>query len=186
MATTYSLRTRVLSSNPYRNIYSTTNTFDNSYDNNNSNSSNYWILIFLLIVLILVSIFVGSIYNTQGYYHEGFESGNGNGNGKDKSNNHTLYFFYMEQCGWCKDFKSKAWAQLKDDMDKNRQEYLFKVGEIDINDGEKGTQMAQKYKVKSAPTLILVNDNDDNDYEVFDQDRNIIEDLKKFGNKKAN
>ena len=73
MATTYTLRTKILSSNPYKNIYNSNN-YDN-YDGNDSNSSNYWILIFLLIVLTLVAIFVGGIYNTNGYYHEGFEDG---------------------------------------------------------------------------------------------------------------
>ena len=76
MPTTYSLRTRILSSNPYNSIYNGNyESNGNENGNDNGNSSSYWILIFLLIVLILVAIFVGGIYKTNGYYHEGFEDG---------------------------------------------------------------------------------------------------------------
>jgi len=182
MPTTYSLRTRILSSNPYNNIYS--NNYKSSSSSDGDNSSNYWIVIFLLIVLILVAVFVGGIYNTQGYYREGFEDGT-----SKSTNNKTLYFFYMNNCKWCEDFKEGAWAKLKSDMQTNPKEYLFKIGELNINgnsnneDDKKGMRLAQKYKVNSTPTLILVDDNNEDNYEIFDRDRNIIDDLKKFGNK---
>lgn len=178
---TYSLRTRILSSNPYNNIYNNSSNYSNS--STSSNSSNYWILVFLLIVLILVAIFVGSIYNTQGYYHEGFEDG------KSNKNNKTLYFFYMKNCRWCDDFKNGAWDKLKNEMKANPSEYLFEIDELNINgnsDNEKdakGMRLAKKYKVNSTPTLILVDNNDENKYEIFEEDRNRVEELKKFGNK---
>lgn len=178
MATTYSLRTRILSSNPYKNIYE-------NYGNSEStgNSSNYWILIFLLIVLILVAVFVGSIYNTQGYYKEGFEDGTSNP--KNKGNNHTLYFFYMNNCKWCDDFKSGAWSKLKSDMLLKSNEYLFEIEELNINERDsKGSRLAEKYKVNSTPTLILVDNDDEDKFKIFDRDRNMVEDLKNFGNKK--
>ena len=181
MATTYSLRTRILSSNPYKNIYNSNN-YD-SYDNSSNNSSNYWILIFLLIVLTLVAVFVGSIYNTQGYYQEGFEDGKLNTN--NKGNNHTLYFFYMQNCKWCDDFKDGAWSKLKSDMKSNPNDYLFQIEELNINESDsKGGRLAQKYKVNSTPTLILVNNDNEDKFEIFDRDRNMVDDLKKFGNKK--
>lgn len=185
---TYSLRTRILSSNPYKNLYTNNNNYkSNNYESNNyetnNNSSNYWILIILLIILTLIAIFVGSIYNTHGYYNEGFQDGES----KLSGNNHTLYFFYMDKCKWCDDFKNGAWEKLKVDMKTNPKEYLFKIDELNISSSdEKANRLGQKYNVNSTPTLILVDNSDENKYEIFDRDRNMIDDLKKFGNKKNN
>jgi thioredoxin-related protein len=166
---TYTFRTRILS-DPYKNIYDT-------YDNSNGNNS-YWILIFLLIVLTLVAIFVGSIYNTQGYYHEGFEDGGAS----PIRNSKTLYFFGMENCRWCQEFKSGAWKDLQEDMKKNPDKYLFKIKYADIAVGE-GTELAQKYKITSAPTLVIVDDNNDAIFKKFNNDINNIDEIAKFGNK---
>lgn len=173
MPNTYTLKTRILSSNsnPYKSIYSNNN-YD-SYDNDNS-SSNYWILIFLLIVLTLIAIFVGSIYKTNNYF-EGFQ----NGDEKKK----TLYFFYMENCGWCHKFRDGAWSELKDDMNRNSDKYSFKIGDLDINNDEKGQRYAKKYNIRSTPTLILIDDTNEDIYEEFKGNRDDISEIQKFGNK---
>jgi len=179
---TYTLRTRILGSTPYKNIYD--NNYD-SYDNNGSgDGNNYWILIFLLIVLTLVAIFVGSIYNTQGYYHEGFEDGSNKGK--------TLVFFGMEGCRWCNEFKEGAWKKLEDDMKAHPEKYSFKIQYVDIgNSTDKfddlknmnGVELGRKYGVKSAPTLILINNSDLDKFQNYEDDRNNIEQLTNFGNK---
>ena len=176
---TYTLRTRILGTNPYKNIY------DNNYDNSGSGdgNNNYWILIFLLIVLTLVAIFVGSIYNTQGYYHEGFEDGSNKGK--------TLVFFGMEGCRWCNEFKEGAWKNLEDDMRQHPEKYSFKIQYVDIGNstdhfddlkGMNGIELGQKYKVSSAPTLILIDNNNLENFQNYEKDRNNIEELKKFAN----
>ena len=191
---TYSLRTRILSSNPYKNIYNS-NSNSNSYINdiiNNSDytNNNYWILIFLLIVLTLVAVFVGSIYNTQGYYKEGFGVGDETPTKATSTsttptdNNQTLYFYHMDGCKWCDEYKSSGWKKLINDMKLNQNEYYFKAVDRDINNER--NEIIQKYKIYSAPTLILVNNNDSNKFKVFEKDRNNIDDLKNFGNEIIN
>ena len=110
---TYTLRSRILS-NPYKN---SSDTYDSS---DNDGNNNYWILIFLLIALTLVAIFVGSIYNTQGYYQEGFEGG-----ASPIKNSKTLYFFGMLNCRWCQEFKSGAWKDLQNDIQKNPDKSVY-------------------------------------------------------------
>lgn len=183
MPTTYSLRTRILSSkNPFNNLYDSSYNNSSSLssynDSSNSNSSNYWILITLLIILTLVAIFVGGIYKT-GYY-ENFEDSS-----KTPERNYTLYYFFMDACKWCDDFSNGAWKKLEDDMKQNSKDYYFNIKKVNINnsDDKDGIRLARKYNVNSTPTLILVDNSNEDNYDIFDKDRNIIEDLKAFGNK---
>lgn len=174
MPTTYTFRTRVLSSNPYNSSYDNYNSSDSGDDN----SSNYLILIFLLIVLILVAVFVGGIYKTT---FETFEDGTPKPTSTPgPAKNYTLYYFKMEKCGWCVKFSNGAWKDLKEKVSSNKSKFPFVLEEVDINER---TDLAQKYKVSSTPTLIFVDNNDSSKYTIFEGNRNNIDEIATFANK---
>lgn len=172
MPTTYTFRTRVLSSNPYNNSYNSN--YNN--DSGDDNSSNYLILIFLLIVLTLVAVFVGGIYKTT---FETFEDGTSKPTSKP-TKNYTLYYFKMKNCGWCVKFSNGAWADLKEKVSSDKSSFPFVLEEVDINER---SDLAQKYKVTSTPTLIFVDNNNSSKYTVFEGNRNDIDEIATFANK---
>jgi thiol-disulfide isomerase/thioredoxin len=105
-----------------------------------SNSSSIGILLVLglLVMLIIIVIVIGGFYKRNEKFTNPKEF--------------TLQYFYMENCGYCKEFND-TWKELEDKFTLNPKVNTIKY---DIRDEGVGTNAAELYNVRGAPTIILV------------------------------
>lgn len=137
----------------------------NTSSKSSSSSAGIWIVLGLLVVLIIVVIIVGSFYKRKEKFTNPKEF--------------TLQYFYMETCGYCKDFND-TWTKLEETLKNNSTVNTIKY---DIRDNSVGTEAAKLYDVKGAPTIILV----DNKKKYYEYNGNrTVEDIAKFIKSKSN
>ena len=58
----------------------------------------------------------------------------------------TLIYFYMDGCGWCKDFDKRVWPSVKKIKDINLKRLNIK----------ENSDLAKKYGIKTVPALVRV------------------------------
>ena len=75
-------------------------------------------------------------------------------------NNPTLYYFYMNGCGWCDKF-NPVWTELTN----CENEINIKQGNMEKINGPENNNLTNEYKVDGYPTIILVKNNKRNKYE---------------------
>ena len=71
----------------------------------------------------------------------------GNSSKTKKKTDKILYCFTMKGCKWCHEFQKDLWPKLK----------KLKVCKFKIIDRHKNPNLIKKYKIKTYPTLVLVN-----------------------------
>jgi thiol-disulfide isomerase/thioredoxin len=71
----------------------------------------------------------------------------------------TLYFFFADWCGHCKNFKPE-WQKLT-----NMSDLGVQFEEVDCTDSKNVPALATEYNVRGFPTLILVNGGNNATYE---------------------
>jgi len=106
-----------------------------------------WVIISILVVAILLMIFMSN--------YKFFE----------KFTNPTakLQYFYMQECGYCKDFNS-TWEDIVTEVAANPTKYNFTTEKYDIKDNGAGSALADELKIKGAPTISLVTADGKNRY----------------------
>jgi thiol-disulfide isomerase/thioredoxin len=114
-----------------------------------SSSTVMWVIIGLLVLAILLIVFM-----SNSKYFEKFTN----------PTTPELQYFYMTTCHHCKTFSDTTWKALEDDVKKDPNVYKFKLVKYDINDGGTGKELANKYNINSAPTIVLVNGSDRHEY----------------------
>ena len=82
------------------------------------------------------------------------------GNNINNINDPTLYYFYMNGCGWCKKF-NPVW----DELTNCNHEINIKQGNMEKINGPENNNLTTEYKVNGYPTIILVKNNKRNTYE---------------------
>jgi len=93
------------------------------------------------------------------------------GGNKYRGNNPTLYYFYMNGCGWCEKF-NPIWTELTNCENEIN---INKENMYEIN-GPNNNNLTNKYNVYGYPTIILVKNNKINKYEGNRE----LEDLKRW------
>jgi thiol-disulfide isomerase/thioredoxin len=150
----------------YKSRISSRSSLKSSKSPKSSGSSNgIWLVLGLLVILIIILIVIGGFY----YKNEKFT------NPKE----FTLQYFYMENCGYCKEFND-IWIELENTIINNPKVNTIKY---DIRDEGVGTSAAELYNVRGAPTIILV-DNKKKYYE-YNGNRS-VNDIMKFVESKSN
>jgi hypothetical protein len=143
----------------YKSRINSRSSIKSSKSSKGSESSNgIWLVLGLLVLLIIIVIVVGGFYKRFEKFTNPKEF--------------TLKYFYMESCGYCKDFNS-VWDNLTETIKNTNLETV----KYDIRDNGPGADAAELYKVKGAPTIILV----DNKKKFYEYNGNrTLEDIKKF------
>jgi thioredoxin-related protein len=113
----------------------------NSRSSSSSSSNVMWIIIGLLVVAIILIVFVGNRKFFENFTNGGMP---------------VLQYFYMDTCYHCKNFTRDIWNDFESEVKKNPSQYKFNLVKYDLNDKAQGTELAEKYSITSAPTLILV------------------------------
>jgi len=72
----------------------------------------------------------------------------------------TLIYFYMDDCIYCKEFKKNKWPKIE----------RMKHVKTQIINGPKNPLLANKYKIKTYPTLVRL---DNGKYKIFKGKRNM-------------
>ena len=94
----------------------------------------------------------------------------GNSGKKTKKKDRTiLYYVYMENCPYCKEFEESG---VFEDLQKE-----FKDIQFQKIDGPKNLRFKKKHKIKTYPALLLKKNNKT---KLFLSDDRNLEDLKKF------
>ena len=126
----------------YKSRISSRSSLKSSKSPKSSGSSNgIWLVLGLLVILIIIVIIIGGFYKRNEKFTNPKEF--------------TLQYFYMETCGYCKEFND-TWKELEDILKLNPKVNTIKY---DIRDEGVGTSAAELYNVRGAPTIILVDHN---------------------------
>jgi thiol-disulfide isomerase/thioredoxin len=104
-----------------------------------SSSSVLWVMIGILIIAILLIIFMSN--------YKFFE--------KFTNPMAKLQYFYMEECGYCKEFKP-TWDEIVAEVAAKPTLYNFTTEKYDIQDGGAGKALADTLKVTGVPTISFV------------------------------
>jgi len=103
--------------------------------------------LFIIIGILAFAIIVGTIVRSS--YRERFTNPS-----------KELIYFYMESCGYCKDF-----TPIWDQMDNNNKD-TFTFNKYDLNKDE-GKKLGDKYNITAAPTIMILPDE-----KIYDGERN--------------
>jgi thioredoxin-related protein len=150
----------------YKSRISSRSSLKSSKSPKSSGSSNgIWLVLGLLVILIIIVIIIGGFYKRNEKFTNPKEF--------------TLQYFYMETCGYCKEFND-TWKELEDILKLNPKVNTIKY---DIRDEGVGTSAAELYNVRGAPTIILV----DNKKKYYEYNGNrTVENITKFVESKIN
>lgn len=129
-------------------------------------SSGIFLIIGLLIILIIVVIVVGAFYKR----FEKFTN----------PKKYRLEYYYMTYCPHCKDFEP-IWEKLTNDKKIELNELgVNEFAKYELNGSKKeDIDKVNKYKVTGAPTIILVEIDNEDKYYIYDDNRK-VEDIINF------
>jgi thioredoxin-related protein len=141
-----------------------------SSSSKSSSSSNVmWVIIGLLVVAILLIVFMSNRKFFEGFANEGTP---------------VLQYFYMDSCIHCNNFTQNVWNDFETEVKSNPDKYKCSVAKYNLNDQGEGRELSEKYKITSAPTLILLMP-DGTTWTEYKGDRS-KDDLLRFINQKTN
>ena len=110
-----------------------------SSKSSSKSSSVIWVVVGLLVVAILILIFMSN--------YKFFE--------KFTNPQPELQYFYMPECGYCKEFSS-TWDEISKEVSTNPGNYKFTTKKYDIKDNGEGAALATTLNITGVPTLSLV------------------------------
>jgi len=93
--------------------------------------------LYVALGIVAFAIIIGTIFGSS--YREYFTNPS-----------KELVYLYMESCGYCEKF-TPIWDQMADN---NKDTFTF--NKYDLNTDARGKELADKYNVRSAPTIIML------------------------------
>lgn len=93
--------------------------------------------LYIVLGIIALAIIIGTVVGSS--YRERFTNPS-----------KEIVYLYMETCGHCKNF-TPIWEQM---VENNKDKFTF--NKYDLNENTRGKELANKYNVTSAPTIMML------------------------------